>query len=58
MHFESNGLTRLGIFSPSGLTFTTDAMLHSLLTDLEGWKANLPESLQFRGPDTHRNAGE
>jgi len=45
------------IYSPSGLTFTTDAMLHSLLTDLEGWKANLPESLQFRGPDTHRNAG-
>jgi hypothetical protein len=25
---------------------------------MEAWKNNLPENLRFRGPDTHRNAGE
>ncbi|KIM79752.1 hypothetical protein PILCRDRAFT_823319 [Piloderma croceum F 1598] len=45
------------IYSPSGLTFTTDAMLHGLLSDLETWKTNLPESLKYRGPETPRNAG-
>jgi hypothetical protein len=43
--------------SPSGLTFTTDEMLHKLLEDIEKWKQNLPEDLQFKGPDTPRNAG-
>jgi hypothetical protein len=33
-------------------------MLHGLLKDLEAWKTNLPENLKYRGPDTHRNAGE
>ena len=33
-------------------------MLHGLLGDLEAWKTNLPDSLKFRGPETHRNAGE
>ncbi|EGN95510.1 hypothetical protein SERLA73DRAFT_186554 [Serpula lacrymans var. lacrymans S7.3] len=45
------------IYSPSGLMFTTDEMLYNLLNDIEAWKANLPENLQFRGPDTPRNAG-
>lgn len=37
--------------------FTTDEMLYSLLADLENWKANLPENLKYRGPDTSQNAG-
>ncbi|KAG9318550.1 hypothetical protein JVU11DRAFT_642 [Chiua virens] len=45
------------IYSPSGLMFTTDEMLYSLLADLENWKANLPENLRYRGPDTPQNAG-
>ena len=43
--------------SPSGLTFTTDEMLYSLLADLENWKASLPENLKYRGPDTPQDAG-
>ena len=43
--------------SPSGLMFTTDEMLYNLLADLENWKANLPENLKYRGPDTPQNAG-
>ncbi|KAF8559642.1 hypothetical protein OG21DRAFT_1549617 [Imleria badia] len=45
------------IYSPSGLMFTTDEMLYSLLADLENWKVNLPENLKYRGPDTPQNAG-
>ncbi|KAF7974819.1 hypothetical protein HWV62_11171 [Athelia sp. TMB] len=45
------------IYSPSGLTFTTDAILHSLIGDLEAWKLNLPEDLRFHGPETSRTAG-
>ncbi|KAG6335854.1 hypothetical protein ID866_3244 [Astraeus odoratus] len=45
------------IYSPSGLTLTTDEMLYALQGDLEAWKDNLPESLKYRGPDTPRNAG-
>ncbi|KAG6832044.1 hypothetical protein H0H92_005466 [Tricholoma furcatifolium] len=41
---------------PSGLTFTTDEVLYSLLSDIEAWKTGLPEQLKFRGPETHRNA--
>lgn len=37
--------------------FTTDEMLYKLLADLENWKANLPEDLIYRGPDTPQNAG-
>lgn len=45
------------IYSPSGLMLTTDAMLAELLADLESWKVSLPESLEYRGPETPRNAG-
>jgi hypothetical protein len=45
------------IYSPSGLTFTTDEMLYELLADLESWKDKLPEHLKYHGPDTHDNAG-
>ncbi|TFY77651.1 hypothetical protein EWM64_g6362 [Hericium alpestre] len=45
------------IYSPSGLTFTNDEQLQALLTDIEDWRKNLPESLQFKGPDTPGNAG-
>lgn len=45
------------IYSPSGLAFTTDEVLTSLLADMESWKAGLPEHLKFRGPKTSRNAG-
>lgn len=51
------GRVMKSIYSPSGLTLTNDAMLYALLTDIEDWKKNLPESLQFRGPDTSTNAG-
>ena len=43
--------------SPAGLSVTTDEALQAILTDLEGWRAALPEELQFRGPQTPRNAG-
>ncbi|GLB34697.1 putative fungal specific transcription factor [Lyophyllum shimeji] len=45
------------IYSPSGLTFTTDDMLYALLADMENWKAGLPDHLKFRGPETPRTAG-
>jgi len=45
------------IYSPSGLTFTTDEMLYALLADIEGWKTGLPEHLKFHGADSSRNAG-
>ncbi|KAG2041814.1 fungal-specific transcription factor domain-containing protein [Suillus americanus] len=45
------------IYSPSGLMFTTDDMLYSLLSDLESWKKNLPGNLQYCGPDTPQDAG-
>lgn len=47
-----------GRHRPAGLTFTNDDELHKLLSDLEAWKSNLPEDLQFRGPETPMNAGE
>ena len=43
--------------SPAGLSVTTDEALQGILSDLEGWRAALPEELQFRGPKTPRNAG-
>ncbi|KAH8106811.1 fungal-specific transcription factor domain-containing protein [Cristinia sonorae] len=45
------------IYTPAGLNATTDEELQELLSDLESWKQNLPEDLQFRGPDTPRTAG-
>ncbi|KIL61315.1 hypothetical protein M378DRAFT_187599 [Amanita muscaria Koide BX008] len=45
------------IYSPSGLTFTTDEQLYRLLSDLETWKTGLPEQLQFKGPTSSQGAG-
>ncbi|CAK5264936.1 unnamed protein product [Mycena citricolor] len=45
------------IYSPSGLTLVTDDVLHKLLSDIENWKANLPESLRFKGPETSQSGG-
>ncbi|KAF7305047.1 hypothetical protein MKEN_01219700 [Mycena kentingensis (nom. inval.)] len=45
------------IYSPSGLTHVTDDMLQRLLADIEAWKANLPESLTFRGAESPQSAG-
>ncbi|KZP12550.1 hypothetical protein FIBSPDRAFT_835995 [Athelia psychrophila] len=45
------------IYSPSGLTFTTDTILHALIGDLEAWKTNLPEKLRFTGAETSTTAG-
>ncbi|KAG5635471.1 hypothetical protein H0H81_011112 [Sphagnurus paluster] len=44
------------IYSPSGLTFTTDEMLYALLDEIERWKAGLPDHLKFEGSSSHRNA--
>lgn len=32
-------------------------MLSHLLSDIQAWQDNLPDSLKFTGPDTPRNAG-
>ncbi|KAF9819774.1 hypothetical protein IEO21_01865 [Rhodonia placenta] len=45
------------IYTPAGLNVATDEQLHMLLRDLEQWKANLPEELQFQGQDTGRHGG-
>ncbi|KAJ7741555.1 fungal-specific transcription factor domain-containing protein [Mycena maculata] len=45
------------IYSPSGLTLISDEILYKLLADIEAWKTNLPENLQFRGSDTPQSAG-
>ncbi|KAI6022732.1 fungal-specific transcription factor domain-containing protein [Pisolithus marmoratus] len=45
------------IYSPSGLMSATDQILYTLLADLDSWKANLPASLTYQGPDTPWNAG-
>ncbi|KII88298.1 hypothetical protein PLICRDRAFT_175901 [Plicaturopsis crispa FD-325 SS-3] len=45
------------IYSPSGLTLTSDDILNALLADLDAWKNNLPDSLKFRGRDSSRSAG-
>ncbi|KAI6005881.1 fungal-specific transcription factor domain-containing protein [Pisolithus albus] len=45
------------IYSPSGLRCTNDEMLYDLLADLNSWKARLPESLKYQGPETPWNAG-
>ncbi|GJE90761.1 GAL4 and fungal-specific transcription factor domain-containing protein [Phanerochaete sordida] len=51
------GRVMKNIYTPAGLSVTTDEALQGILTDLEGWRAALPEELQFRGPQTPRNAG-
>ncbi|KAJ6502412.1 fungal-specific transcription factor domain-containing protein [Mycena sanguinolenta] len=45
------------IYSPSGLTLISDEILNKLLADIEAWKANLPENLKFRGPESPQSAG-
>ncbi|KAF7363561.1 hypothetical protein MSAN_01012700 [Mycena sanguinolenta] len=45
------------IYSPSGLTLISDEILTKLLADIEAWKANLPENLKFRGPESPQSAG-
>jgi hypothetical protein len=45
------------IYSPSGLTLTTDEQINELISDLESWKQSLPSELQYTGSDSERNAG-
>ncbi|KZS88408.1 hypothetical protein SISNIDRAFT_531893 [Sistotremastrum niveocremeum HHB9708] len=45
------------IYSPTGLTRATDQDLDQLLALLEGWKANLPPSLQYVGTQSSVHAG-
>ncbi|KAF8212084.1 fungal-specific transcription factor domain-containing protein [Mycena galopus ATCC 62051] len=45
------------IYSPSGLALISDEILTKLLGDIEAWKANLPENLKFRGPESSQSAG-
>nr|VWO98038.1 mRNA-capping enzyme subunit alpha (EC (GTP--RNA guanylyltransferase) (mRNA guanylyltransferase) [Ganoderma boninense] len=51
------GRVQKTIYTPAGLTFTSDEELHKLLSDLETWKNNLPDDLQFRGPETPKSGG-
>ncbi|KAI0082837.1 hypothetical protein K474DRAFT_1655018 [Panus rudis PR-1116 ss-1] len=51
------GRVQKAIYTPAGLNVTNDEVLYTILRDLETWKKNLPDDLQFRGPDTPRNAG-
>ncbi|OBZ69223.1 Acetamidase regulatory protein [Grifola frondosa] len=51
------GRVQKTIYTPAGLNMTNDEALHKLLGDIEAWKNNLPDDLQFRGPETPRNAG-
>ncbi|THU82611.1 hypothetical protein K435DRAFT_823172 [Dendrothele bispora CBS 962.96] len=51
------GRVQKAIYTPAGLTVVTDDMLNQILTDLEAWRENLPENLQFKGPETSRTAG-
>ncbi|KAI0054009.1 hypothetical protein FA95DRAFT_1551794 [Auriscalpium vulgare] len=51
------GRVQKTIYSPSGLMTTNDEELQVLLTDIENWKKNLPESLQFRGTESSVHAG-
>ncbi|WWC72610.1 uncharacterized protein I206_106572 [Kwoniella pini CBS 10737] len=45
------------IYSPTGLKHTTDAQLAGLVDDMEKWKADLPEGLQFKGKDSSHVVG-
>ncbi|KAI0273577.1 fungal-specific transcription factor domain-containing protein [Gloeopeniophorella convolvens] len=45
------------VYSPAGLMNTDDETLRALHADIEGWKENLPPSLQFRGMDSPTDAG-
>lgn len=45
------------IYSPTGLKHATDQQLEMLLADMDGWLENLPEVLQYRGPQSSHMAG-
>ncbi|KAF9532200.1 fungal-specific transcription factor domain-containing protein [Crepidotus variabilis] len=51
------GRVQKTIYSPSGLTFTTDEILYDLLADLQRWIDGLPEHLKFKGPNASQTAG-
>ncbi|KAK7467298.1 hypothetical protein VKT23_004355 [Stygiomarasmius scandens] len=51
------GRVQKAIYTPAGLTVVTDNILNQILTDLEAWRENLPDNLQFKGPETSRTAG-
>ncbi|KAF9053044.1 fungal-specific transcription factor domain-containing protein [Panaeolus papilionaceus] len=51
------GKVQKTIYSPSGLTFTSDAMLVELLGQIKSWKEGLPDHLQFKGPNSSNTAG-
>ena len=53
----TNRLNGIMHFSPAGLAVTSDEALQAILEDLETWRQNLPEELQFRGPESGRHAG-
>lgn len=43
--------------SPTGLAYTMDEDLQTLLGELGAWKENLPESLRFTGNESSQAAG-
>ncbi|TFY67038.1 hypothetical protein EVJ58_g1874 [Rhodofomes roseus] len=51
------GRVMKAIYTPAGLTVTTDEQLYALLAEIDAWKSKLPEDLRFHGPDTPQNAG-
>ncbi|KAJ2923287.1 hypothetical protein H1R20_g13810, partial [Candolleomyces eurysporus] len=50
------GRVQKAVYTPSGLTFTTDDMLYELLADMQRWKEGLPDNLRFSGPNSSQNA--
>lgn len=46
------------IYSPTGLKFTTDEQLETLVEDIQSWKDDLPASLRFLGSNSPMGAGE
>ena len=45
------------IYSPTGLKHATDEQLETLLADMDSWLVNLPEELQYKGPQSSHMAG-
>ncbi|TXT05917.1 hypothetical protein VHUM_03678 [Vanrija humicola] len=39
------------VYGPAGLRNANDAQLESIMSDLLSWHANLPDELQYKGPD-------
>ena len=46
------------IYSPTGLMHATDEHLETLLADMDAWLVNLPEELQYKGPQSSHMAGK